>query len=219
MLNQNSGRISAWIQSTADTDPANPFIVTRSFWATDLAFDMDAWAATDAWWKCYLYTLGNGGPGTTTGDWLTLLYNQYRVYRLDLQWRFASGQGLATGVDTYIPVTPPVGARSRAGSTRASQPLSLLIRHQTATPGRKGRGRMYMPGASGDFSDTGAQVTDATLTANLAAYNTNQGVDLTDTSAAAVPMKWGLLGSDGTNRTITGASLAPTAGVQRRRLR
>lgn len=92
--------------------------------------------------------------------------------------------------------------------------VSFLIRKSTALGGRRGRGRMYMPGgAEADINGAG-QIEAATLTA----LQTDCTAFLNALLAADCPMV--LLHSDATTPTlVTALTVDATAATQRRRLR
>lgn len=102
------------------------------------------------------------------------------------------------------------------GSAQLSLPVncSTLVRKVTALGGRRGRGRMHLPGALETNVDGSGALTPASITT----YNTRLGQVLADHAAAGFPMV--LLHSLGssTPTPITNLNVSPLIGTQGRRL-
>lgn len=218
VLNSYSAKVSLFLKATADTDEGNPWIVTYGIASLTIPLgDMTAWVTSTLEWVFRPWNNSNTQTAVTSGLG-AILANQYSLYRADIAARDAAGPGNSTVVRSVnLTGSNLAGIRTRSVATAAPQPLCLVIRKNTTTPGRKGRGRSYLPCYVQDFNTDGQTNPDTNLTNAITAYSTF--ISSTWTPSTGGTYGYVLIGSDGTNRPISSATLSPYAGVQRRRLR
>lgn len=100
------------------------------------------------------------------------------------------------------------------GTAATAPNLAMLVVKSTSLGGRKGRGRMFVPGVLESAVDPAGIISDAVLTPIQGMLEAL----VTDLATVSVPMV--LLHSDSTTPTpVTGLNASGTAATQRRRLR
>lgn len=106
-----------------------------------------------------------------------------------------------------------VGSSGTGGNGGAAQ-VAVLVRKSTPLGGRKGRGRMYLPGVPESQVDPGGFL----ATGVAASYQTRASAFLGGLAAATIPMV--LLHGDSTTPSLVGAlTIDGTVATQRRRQR
>ena len=147
----------------------------------------------------------------------TILEQQDTDVSLDRVSLLVGSDGGSGSIDSTIP--PLSGSRSVEGAPFA---MAAIARKHTASLGRSGRGRMFIPGAlsSGDTSQGGAVSTTRVAALNIALSEFYDAVTGITDPGAPLPV---LLHSETSSLTfptlITGFSVAPLVGWIRKRIR
>lgn len=147
--------------------------------------------------------------------------NDYRLAGVRLQ------AGQDAGEPITFDVTPATEARGGATSEPLPQNCSLLIRKLTALGGRRGRGRMFLPGIDEDTVSSAGFVAGSTLTAWQGIFDDFFDALPVDGAAGGVgdAVNPVLLHSEVVGETtpaptaITGFAVQSVIATQRRRLR
>lgn len=220
MLNAYSARVALWLRNTADTDEQNPWICTFGFHNLPGALgNLTAYVNDPAnEWIWRIWNASGVQTSTLPGAFRAVVPTSVNLYRAEIAARDASGSGNSTVVKN-VPLTGTnlAGTRTGSSSVAAQQPLALVIQRNTTTPGRRGRGRLYVPAITSDFAYDGQVTADATLNTAVTNMSTNLTVGWAGGGGAGYGLV--LIGSDGISRPVTQFRLAERAGVQRRRLR
>jgi hypothetical protein len=116
--------------------------------------------------------------------------------------------------DTGASVVEPISFGGAGASAQSAPNVAMLVQKGTNLGGRKGRGRLFIPGVPEASVDPSGIIAAGTITA----LNAVLGDFITDLQTNDVPMV--LLHSDSTTPTpVTSLNINATAATQRRRLR
>lgn len=145
-----------------------------------------------------------------SGDWNPSLLPALHVAACVLSGVLVKNGPNATGPSATFAVNTP----GTLGGTAGYAGASVLIEKNTASGGRKGRGRMFMPGISESEIDVGGALAGGYRTLQQTAWT----AFLNALSADAIPMV--LLHADATAPTpVTSLAIDATIATQRRRQR
>lgn len=215
MMPPTSIRISYWLQTTSDTDPANPWIITwwleprTDYSDADLTTDLSSASQGFLWYPWW----GAGAAGGGSGSGLrSALPSGCRVYYAEVAARLGvDGGGPATVTWEGAPATgiASSGVNGTRSGTLAPTPLAMVVRKHVAGTSRQ-RGRNFIPLNTADVASNGVVTPPAAVQTGFeTAINlVAPWDDFTSIVAAA----------DGTaRRPITSISISTIVGVQKRR--
>lgn len=162
-----------------------------------------------------------GADGQAFGTaWLAKFWTNFQprvVSGINVQGATLRVVSSAAGTTWEIP--PPASASGTLTGVSALAASSAVIRWNTATGGRSGRGRSYIPGlAVGDIDGGGRNLTSGTLNAFSSAANAylgNWGTGGVLSSFSPAVLSF----TKGAAYPITSSSVLSVVGIQRRRMR